>query len=75
MTRSFEVVSEVSGSVWKVLAEPGQQVAEGDVLVVVESMKMEIPVESPCSGVLRSLSCQEGQAVREGDIIALVDPS
>lgn len=73
MAKSMEVISEVSGSVWKVEAQPGQQVAEGDVLVIVESMKMEIPVESPCAGVLRSLSCAEGQAVREGEVIAVVD--
>lgn len=75
MAKSVEVISEVSGSVWKIVVQPGQQVAEGDVLVVIESMKMEIPVESPCVGALRSLACQEGQAVREGDTIALVDAS
>ncbi|QHE85764.1 biotin/lipoyl-binding carrier protein [Hydrogenophaga sp. BPS33] len=73
MTKSVEVISEISGNVWKVEAQPGQTVAEGDVLVVVESMKMEIPVEAPCAGVLRSLSCQEGQPVREGEVIGVVD--
>lgn len=75
MAKAVEVLSDVSGSIWKVVAQPGQQVAEGDVLVVIESMKMEIPVESPCSGVLRSLCCQESQPIREGDTIAVVDAS
>lgn len=73
MAKSVEVLSEVSGSVWKVLVQPGQAVAEGDVLVIVESMKMEIPVEAPCAGVLRALSCEEGKPVREGDVVALVE--
>lgn len=73
MAKSVEVLSEVSGSVWKVLVQPGQSVAEGDVLVIVESMKMEIPVEAPCDGVLQSLSCEEGKPVREGDVVALVE--
>ena len=73
MAKSVEVVSEVTGSVWKVLARPGQSVVAGEVLVLVESMKMEIPVEAPCDGELASLACEEGQPVREGDTIALVN--
>ncbi len=72
MAKSMDVISEVSGTVWKVLIQPGQSVAEGDVLVIVESMKMEIPVEAPCDGVLQSLSCEEGKPVREGDVVGLV---
>ena len=75
MAKSIEAISEVSGTVWKVLAQPGQRVAAGDVLVIVESMKMEIPVESPCDGVLQSLSCEEGKPVREGDVVGVVDRS
>lgn len=74
MAKSVEVISEVSGNVWKVIAQPGQQVAAGDVLVIVESMKMEIPVEAPCDGELKSLTCEEGKPVREGDTIGLVEP-
>ena len=74
MLKSVEVISEVSGNVWKVVAQPGQQVATGDVLVIVESMKMEIPVEAPCDGELKSLGCEEGKPVREGDTIGLVEP-
>lgn len=73
MAKSVEIVSEVSGNVWKVLVQPGQRVASGDVLVIVESMKMEIPVEAPCDGELKSLSCEEGKPVREGDIVGLLD--
>jgi acetyl-CoA carboxylase biotin carboxyl carrier protein len=73
MAKLVQVISEVTGSVWKTLVQPEQKVAEGDVIVIVESMKMEIPVESPCAGVLRSLAFQEGQPVREGDIVAVVE--
>ncbi|MDO9434157.1 biotin/lipoyl-binding carrier protein [Hydrogenophaga sp.] len=73
MAKSVEVSSEVSGTVWKVMAQPGQRVTEGEVLVIVESMKMEIPVEAPCNGVLQSLSCEEGKPVREGDVVAVVE--
>lgn len=72
MAKSVEVFSEVSGSVWKVEVQPGQKVAAGDVLLIVESMKMEIPVEAPCDGVLQSLACEEGKPVREGDVVAVV---
>lgn len=74
MAKPVEVISEVSGNVWKVLVQPGQAVAAGDVLVIVESMKMEIPVESPCDGVLASLTCEEGKPVREGDNVGMVEP-
>jgi biotin carboxyl carrier protein len=73
MTKPVEVIAEVSGNVWKVVAEVGQPVAEGDVLMIVESMKMEIPVEAPCSGTLRSLARAAGEPVREGDSVAVVE--
>ena len=73
MARQVKVVSEVTGSVWKVLVQPGQQVAQGESLYIVESMKMEIPVESPVSGTVFSLACAEGQAVYEGEALAVVE--
>jgi urea carboxylase len=73
MAEKVEVMSEVTGNVWKVMVQPGQVVVEGDVLLVVESMKMEIPVESPCAGTLLSLACAEGQPVHEGDTVAMVE--
>lgn len=57
--------SEIAGSVWKIEVAPGQSVAEGDVLIILESMKMEIPVEAPRAGVVEAIQVSEGQAVKE----------
>lgn len=68
-----EVETEVAGSVWKIEATPGTAVVEGDVLVVLESMKMEIPVEAPQSGTLVELRVEEKQPVEEGQIIGVIE--
>lgn len=67
------VEAEMVANVWKVLVEPGAQVAEGDTLVILESMKMEIPVEAPTDGTISALNVQEGGVVQEGDIIVVID--
>lgn len=72
MSKNVEVLALASGNVWKVVAAAGQPVAEGDVLLIVESMKMEIPVEAECAGVLAELRCAEGEAVSEGDVVAVI---
>lgn len=69
----FEVMSEMVANVWKVLVSPGDQVAEGDVLVILESMKMEIPVESTSAGIVREVKVIEGGVVQEGDVIAVIE--
>jgi len=61
-----KIYSEVSGSIWKLEVQTGQTVAVGDVLMIVESMKMEIPVESPAAGTVRELLVAEGEAVEDG---------
>jgi acetyl-CoA carboxylase biotin carboxyl carrier protein len=68
-----EVLSEMVANVWKVLASPGDAVAEGDPLVILESMKMEIPVGSPVAGTVSEIRVREGLVVQEGDVIAIVD--
>jgi biotin carboxyl carrier protein len=68
-----EVLAEMVANVWKVVVNPGDQVSEGDPLVILESMKMEIPVESPLSGTVQEVRVQEGGVVQEGDIIAVVE--
>jgi acetyl-CoA carboxylase biotin carboxyl carrier protein len=68
-----EVIAEMVANVWKVVASPGDQVAEGDALVILESMKMEIPVESPVAGTVREVRVQEGGVVQEGDVIAVIE--
>lgn len=68
----MQVRSEVTGTVWKLEVQPGQQVAAGDPLIVVESMKMEIPVESPAAGVVREVRVAEGDAVAEGQVVLVL---
>ena len=68
-----EIRAEMVANVWKVVAAPGAEVAEGDTLVILESMKMEIPVLAESDGVLRELAVNEGDVVQEGDLIAVVE--
>lgn len=67
-----KVLSDVTGTVWKLEAKVGQAVAEGDTLLIVESMKMEIPVTAPCAGVVQALDVAEGDAVADGQLLALI---
>jgi acetyl-CoA carboxylase biotin carboxyl carrier protein len=68
-----DVVAEMVANVWKVVVAPGDSVGAGDPLVILESMKMEIPVESPVAGTVRELRVEEGGLVQEGDVIAVVE--
>ncbi|HVL80152.1 MAG TPA: biotin/lipoyl-binding carrier protein [Actinomycetota bacterium] len=68
-----EVAAEMVANVWKVEVETGQQVTEGHVLVILESMKMEIPVYSPHDGTVTEVRVSEGAVVQEGDVIAVVE--
>ena len=68
-----EVLAEMVANVWKVLASPGDAVSAGDALMILESMKMEIPVESPMDGVVTEVRVREGGVVQEGDIVAVVE--
>ena len=68
-----EIRAEMVANVWKVVASVGDAVAEGDTLVILESMKMEIPVLSETEGTLSELAVDEGDVVREGDLIAVVE--
>ena len=68
-----DVLAEITANVWQVVAEEGQMVAEGDEIVVLESMKMEIPVVTEVPGTLAELHVEEGGTVHEGDLIALID--
>ena len=67
-----EIHAEMVSSVWKVLVEPGSPVAAGDTLVILESMKMEIPVLTECAGTVQDLHVVEGAVLQEGDLIATV---
>ena len=68
-----DVVAEMVANVWKVVVSEGDSVSEGDPLVILESMKMEIPVESPVGGTVKEVRVQEGGVVQEGDVIAVVE--
>ena len=69
----LEAKSEVSGFIWKVETTPGQRVAKGDTLVVIESMKMEIPVVAEADGLVVAISVEEGGAVNEGNTVAVLE--
>ena len=68
-----EVLAEMVANVWKVVVAEGDTVAEGDPIVILESMKMEIPVETPVGGTVKEVRVQEGGVVQEGDVIAVVE--
>jgi len=72
---STEVRAEITANVWQVRTEVGASVAEGDELMILESMKMEIPVVTEVPGVVRELHVEPEQTVQEGDLIALIDES
>jgi len=67
------VEAEMVANVWKVLVGVGAAVSTGDTLVILESMKMEIPVEAPIDGTVSALNVQEGGVVQEGDVIAVIE--
>ena len=66
------IESLVTGTVWKLERQPGDLVAAGDTILIVESMKMEIPIDAPAAGTLRELLVAEGQSVSEGQVLAVV---
>ena len=68
-----EVEAHITGTVWKIECQIGQEVEEGDTLVILESMKMEMPVEAEDPGTVKEILCQEGQAVNEGDALVVLD--
>lgn len=68
-----EVCAHITGTVWKIEAQQGQQVNEGDTLIILESMKMEMPIEAPMSGRVVEIRIQEGQPVAEGAIVVIME--
>jgi acetyl-CoA carboxylase biotin carboxyl carrier protein len=70
---SIEVKSVVTGSVWKIVASVGQKLAPGDEIMILESMKMEIPVIAEDGGVLKELKVAEGTTVNEGQVVAVIE--
>jgi acetyl-CoA carboxylase biotin carboxyl carrier protein len=68
-----DVEAHITGTVWKIECSVGQSVDEGDTLVILESMKMEMPVEAEDSGTVREIRCEEGQSVSEGDTLVVLE--
>ena len=65
--------SEVAGNVWKIEVSVGQQVVAGDTLLIIESMKMEIPVEAPADGKVVQILVTEGQAIAENALVIAIE--
>jgi len=68
-----EIRAEMVANVWKVVKATGDAIEEGDTLVILESMKMEIPVVAESDGTLREIAVNEGDVVQEGDLIAVIE--
>lgn len=71
--KPVKVETEVAGTVWKIVAEKGAQLASGDTILILESMKMEIPIDAPRSGKLLELKVAEGDVLNEGDAVAVIE--
>lgn len=65
-----EIKAPIPGTVWKILKKAGEQVSAAEVVVILESMKMEVPVEAPVAGTIAEIKCQENQTVDEGTVLA-----
>jgi acetyl-CoA carboxylase biotin carboxyl carrier protein len=68
-----EIEAHITGNVWKIEVDVGDDVDDGDTVVILESMKMEIPVESEDSGTVKEIRCEEGQPVNEGDVLVVLE--
>ncbi len=69
----MDVPAHITGTVWKIEKKVGDAVSAGDVLVILESMKMEMPIEAPEDGKVKEIRCKETQAVNEGDILVVLE--
>jgi acetyl-CoA carboxylase biotin carboxyl carrier protein len=68
-----DVEAHITGTVWKIEVGIGDEVADGDTVVILESMKMEMPVEVEDDGVVKEIRCEEGQSVQEGDVLVVLE--
>jgi acetyl-CoA carboxylase biotin carboxyl carrier protein len=76
VTRRYQVTdveAHITGTVWKIEVEVGDSVAEGDTVVILESMKMEMPVEAEDEGVVKEIKCSEGESVSEGQTLIVLE--
>lgn len=68
-----EIKAHITGTIWKIPVTEGQEIEEGDTLVIIESMKMEMPIEAEDDGKVLEIKAQEGQPVNEGDVLMIVE--
>lgn len=68
-----DIEAHITGNVWKIEVAVGDEVSDGDTVVILESMKMEIPVEAEDDGVVKEIRCEEGQSVSEGDVLVVLE--
>jgi acetyl-CoA carboxylase biotin carboxyl carrier protein len=68
-----EIEAHITGTVWKIEVAPGDTVDEGDTVVILESMKMEMPVEAEDSGIVKEIRVEEGESVSEGDTLVVLE--
>jgi acetyl-CoA carboxylase biotin carboxyl carrier protein len=68
-----DIEAHITGTVWKIEVGVGDDVAEGDTVVILESMKMEMPVEAEDDGKVAAIKCEEGQSVQEGDVLVVLE--
>ncbi|HTP94936.1 MAG TPA: biotin/lipoyl-binding carrier protein [Burkholderiales bacterium] len=69
----IEIKSEITGTVWQIKKQPGDAVEEGDALIIIESMKMEIPVITEDPGTVTEILVKEKDPVAEGQVVAVID--
>ena len=68
-----DIEAHITGTVWKIDVKVGDDVSDGDTVAILESMKMEMPVESEDDGKVAEIKCEEGQSVSEGDVLVVLE--
>jgi acetyl-CoA carboxylase biotin carboxyl carrier protein len=68
-----DIEAHITGTVWKIEVAVGDEITEGDTVVILESMKMEMPVEAEDDGKVSEVKCEEGQSVQEGDVLVVLE--
>ena len=68
-----DVEAQIAGSLWKIEKGVGDTIEEEDVIMIIESMKMEIPVEAPCDGTIARICVSEGDSIEEGTLLAVIE--
>ncbi|KMY49866.1 acetyl-CoA carboxylase biotin carboxyl carrier protein subunit [Peribacillus loiseleuriae] len=68
-----EIIASMAGSVWKIVVSEGESVSSGQEVIILESMKMEIPLEAVTSGSIKKIHISEGDFVNEGDVLAIIE--